>query len=71
MNTQLMKKIMWGISLFSLIGTAIVLLFMPDSIPMHHDTGFVFFYIFFLIKGKDNDIFSDINRYDGDFFAFW
>ncbi len=32
-----MKKIMWAISFASLIGTAIVLQFMPDSVPMHYD----------------------------------
>ncbi len=33
----MMKKIMWGISFFSLIGTAAVIRFMPESIPMHYD----------------------------------
>ena len=32
-----MKKITWAISLVSLIGTAAVLAFMPDSVPMHYD----------------------------------
>ena len=32
-----MKKIMWIISFVSLVGTAIVLQFMPDSVPMHYD----------------------------------
>ncbi|MBP3197188.1 MAG: DUF1648 domain-containing protein [Butyrivibrio sp.] len=32
-----MKKIMWIISVVSLAGTAIVLQFMPDSVPMHYD----------------------------------
>lgn len=32
-----MKKIMWAISFISLIGTLIVLQFMPDRIPMHYD----------------------------------
>lgn len=32
-----MKKVMWAISFISLIGTAIVLQFMPDSVPMHYD----------------------------------
>ena len=32
-----MKKIMWAISFISLIGTVIVLQFMPDRIPMHYD----------------------------------
>ena len=32
-----MKKIMWIISFISLAGTAIVLQFMPDSVPMHYD----------------------------------
>ncbi len=32
-----MKKVMWVISFISLIGTAIVLKFMPDSVPMHYD----------------------------------
>ena len=32
-----MKKIMWVISFISLIGTVIVLQFMPDRIPMHYD----------------------------------
>ncbi len=32
-----MKKIMWIISFISLIGTAIVIQFMPESVPMHHD----------------------------------
>ncbi len=33
-----MKKIMWVVSFISLIGTALVLQFMPDSVPMHHDS---------------------------------
>lgn len=32
-----MKKFMWIISFISLAGTAIVLQFMPDSVPMHYD----------------------------------
>lgn len=32
-----MKKVMWLISMFSLIITAVVLQFMPDSVPMHYD----------------------------------
>ena len=32
-----MKKTMWVISFFSLIGTAIVLQIMPENIPMHYD----------------------------------
>ena len=32
-----MKKIMWAVSFISLVGTAIVLQFMPDSVPMHYD----------------------------------
>lgn len=32
-----MKKIMWIISFISLIGTAIVLQFLPDRVPMHYD----------------------------------
>ena len=32
-----MKKVMWAISFISLIGTAIVLQFMPESVPMHYD----------------------------------
>ena len=32
-----MKKIMWAISIIALIGTAIVLQFLPETIPMHHD----------------------------------
>ena len=32
-----MKKIMWLISFVSLVGTAIVLQFMPGSVPMHYD----------------------------------
>lgn len=32
-----MKKIMWAISFISLIGTVMVLQFMPDRIPMHYD----------------------------------
>lgn len=32
-----MKKLMWGVSLFSLVITAIALQFMPDSVPMHYD----------------------------------
>lgn len=32
-----MKKIMWIISFISLAGTAIVLQFMPDNVPMHYD----------------------------------
>lgn len=32
-----MKKLMWVISIFSLVLTAIVLQFMPDSVPMHYD----------------------------------
>jgi len=32
-----MKKIMWAISCISLIVTAIVLQFMPESVPMHYD----------------------------------
>lgn len=32
-----MKKLMWGISILSLVLTAIVLQFMPDSVPMHYD----------------------------------
>lgn len=29
---------MWVVSFISLIGTALVLQFMPDSVPMHHDS---------------------------------
>jgi uncharacterized membrane protein len=32
-----MKRIMWAISCFSLAGTALVLPFMPDTVPMHYD----------------------------------
>ncbi len=32
-----MKKIMWAISILSFVLTAIVLQFMPDSVPMHYD----------------------------------
>lgn len=32
-----MKKCMWTISVLSLVLTAIVLQFMPDSVPMHYD----------------------------------
>ena len=32
-----MKKIMWIISFIALIGTAIVLQYMPDRVPMHYD----------------------------------
>lgn len=32
-----MKKIMWVITCLSLIGTAAVLPFMPDTVPMHYD----------------------------------
>ena len=32
-----MKKAMWIISLIALTGTAIVLQFMPDQVPMHYD----------------------------------
>ncbi len=32
-----MRKIMWIISFISLIGTAIAIQFMPESVPMHHD----------------------------------
>ena len=32
-----MKKIMWAISCVSLVGTAAVLQFMPDRVPMHYD----------------------------------
>ena len=32
-----MKKIMWAVSFISLIGTTIVLQFMPDTVPMHYD----------------------------------
>ena len=32
-----MKKIMWIISILSLVFTTVVLLFMPDSVPMHYD----------------------------------
>ena len=32
-----MKKIMWAVSFISLAGTAIVLQFMPDQVPMHYD----------------------------------
>ena len=33
----MMKKIMWIISLISLIGTAVSMQFMPDRVPMHFD----------------------------------
>ncbi|MBR0171554.1 MAG: DUF1648 domain-containing protein, partial [Lachnospiraceae bacterium] len=33
----MMKKIMWIISFISLAGTALVLPFMPDLVPMHYD----------------------------------
>ena len=33
-----MKKAMWIISFIALAGTAIVLQFMPDQVPMHYDT---------------------------------
>ena len=33
----MMKKIMWIISFISLAGTAFVLPFMPDLVPMHYD----------------------------------
>ncbi len=32
-----MKKIMWFISFISLLGTAAVMGFLPDSVPMHYD----------------------------------
>ena len=32
-----MKKLMWIISFIALAGTAIVLQYMPDSVPMHYD----------------------------------
>ena len=32
-----MKKIMWAISIVSLAGTAVVLQFMPENVPMHYD----------------------------------
>ncbi len=32
-----MKKLMWAISILALVLTAIVLQFMPDSVPMHYD----------------------------------
>ncbi len=32
-----MKKIMWTISIIALIGTAIALQFLPETIPMHYD----------------------------------
>ena len=32
-----MKKIMWAISFISLAGTAVVLQFLPDTVPMHYD----------------------------------
>jgi len=32
-----MKKLMWIISFIALAGTAIVLPYMPDSVPMHYD----------------------------------
>ena len=33
-----MKKLMWIVSFFSLIGTVAVLQFLPETIPMHYDT---------------------------------
>ena len=32
-----MKRIMWAISVISLAGTAVVLQFMPEKVPMHYD----------------------------------
>ena len=32
-----MKKLMWILSFISLAGTAFVLQYMPDSVPMHYD----------------------------------
>ena len=32
-----MKKILWAVSCIPLIGTAIVLQFLPDRVPMHYD----------------------------------
>ena len=32
-----MKKIMWILSFISLVGTAVVLQFLPDTVPMHRD----------------------------------
>lgn len=32
-----MKKLMWTISILSLVLTVVVLQFMPDSVPMHYD----------------------------------
>ena len=32
-----MKRIMWTISIISLMGTAIELHFMPEKVPMHYD----------------------------------
>lgn len=32
-----MKKLIWAISFISLIGTVIVIQFMPESVPMHYD----------------------------------
>ena len=32
-----MKKLMWSISLFSLIGTAVAIQFIPESVPLHYD----------------------------------
>ncbi|MCR5154508.1 MAG: DUF1648 domain-containing protein [Lachnospiraceae bacterium] len=37
MSTQVTKRIMWIISFISLVGTAVAVLFLPDSIPMHRD----------------------------------
>ena len=33
----MIKKIMWGISLLSLVGTAFVIQYLPESVPMHAD----------------------------------
>jgi uncharacterized membrane protein len=32
-----MKKAMWIISCISMAGTAFILQFMPESVPMHYD----------------------------------
>ncbi len=37
MNIQAIKKMMWIISMISLVGTIIGLGFMPEKIPMHYD----------------------------------
>ena len=40
-----MKKIMWIVAMIPVVVTSVVLQFMPDIIPMHHDLSLIHIYL--------------------------